>query len=130
MTVREVEFMYWAGCPSHAQALAELRGALAAIGRGDVAVSVTRIEDDQHAQRSRFVGSPTIRIHGVDLFPPGDDQAAGLNCRVYRLRDGRFSPTPDPHLLRERLEHALAQAMGDAGASRFSGRLAPASASA
>ena len=29
-----------------------------------------------------------------DLFPI--DDPPGLNCRVYRLADGRFSPTPDP----------------------------------
>ena len=32
-----------------------------------------------------------------------DAEAAGLNCRVYRRRDGRISPTPDPLDLREAL---------------------------
>ena len=37
---------------------------------------------------------------------PPDDEPAGLTCRVYRLRDGRFSPTPDPADVREALRMA------------------------
>ena len=48
------------------------------------------------------MGSPTIRIDGEDLFPPGEEPA-GLTCRIYRLRDGRVSPLPDPADLREAL---------------------------
>ena len=43
---------------------------------------------------SGFVGSPTIRVDGRDVQPPGGEPA-GLTCRVYRLRDGRISPLPD-----------------------------------
>ncbi len=114
MTAPTVELLYWDGCPSHPQALAELRAALESIGRGDVAVSVGRIEDDGQAEASRFVGSPTIRIDGVDPFPPGDDEPLGLTCRVYQLQDGRFSPTPDPQLLREQLARRLPDRTGPA----------------
>ena len=31
------------------------------------------------------------------------DEPAGLNCRVYRRRDGRVAPTPDPEDLRDAL---------------------------
>ena len=45
------------------------------------------------AERERFVGSPTIRIDGVEVAPePGEP--AGLTCRVYRLRDGRSRRCP------------------------------------
>ena len=50
-----------------------------------------------------FPGSPTIRIDGQDLFPPAPGDPRGLTCRVYRLRDGRVSPVPDPDDLRETL---------------------------
>ena len=35
-----------------------------------------------------------------------DEQPAGLDCRVYRRRDGRVSPTPDPLDLRAALAAA------------------------
>ncbi len=60
-------------------------------------------EDD--AQRERFVGSPTIRIGGVEVAP-AQGEPVGLNCRVYRLRDGSVSPTPDPQDIREAIREA------------------------
>ena len=59
------------------------------------------IESEEQAEAEGFPGSPTIRVDGEDLFPI--DDPPGLSCRVYRLADGRFSPTPDPGLLREAL---------------------------
>jgi hypothetical protein len=61
-------------------------------------------EDD--ADRSSFIGSPTIRVDGVDVQPPGPDEPIGLNCRIYRHRDGRISPLPDPDDVRDALRKA------------------------
>jgi hypothetical protein len=102
-----VELLYWDGCPSHPEALADLRAALADVGRGDLDVAVRRIEDDAQAQAEGFVGSPTIRVDGTDAFPSGHDEPPALACRVYRLADGRFSPTPDPGELRAALGRLL-----------------------
>jgi hypothetical protein len=96
----EVELLYWDGCPSHEAALAMVRDVL---GEG-VPVTVREIVSEQQAIAEGFAGSPTIRVDGEDLFPI--DDPPGLNCRVYRLADGRYSPTPDPTELRERLRAA------------------------
>ena len=106
MTRPRVELLFWDGCPSHPQALADLRAAMADTGLDPDAVLVREVDTDERAERERFVGSPTIRIDGEDVEPPGDEPA-GLTCRVYRLRDGRFSPTPDPATVREALENAM-----------------------
>ena len=90
-----VELLFWAGCPSHPRALADLREALAAAGLDPGCVIVREVETDADAAGERFVGSPTIRIDGVDVQPL-EDEPTGLTCRVYRRRDGRISPTPDP----------------------------------
>ena len=93
----EVELLFWEGCPSHPAALADLRDAL-----GDaVPVTVREVLTEEQAVAEGFPGSPTIRVDGEDLFPI--DGPPGLSCRIYRLADGRFSPTPDPGELRERL---------------------------
>ncbi len=68
---------------------------------------VREVRTEEEAAGEGFVGSPTIRVAGRDLFAPGDEPT-GLNCRVYRRRDGRYSPTPDPDDLRDALETALA----------------------
>jgi hypothetical protein len=96
----EVELLYWDGCPSHEAALAMLRSALG----DDVPIAVREVANEKQAIAERFPGSPTIRVDGEDLFPI--DDPPGLSCRVYRLADGRYSPTPDPAELRERLRSA------------------------
>jgi hypothetical protein len=94
-----VELLWWEGCPSFPETLAELERSLDAAGL-DSHVQMVEIESDEHARRERFPGSPTIRIDGEDIFPCEDAHYA-LCCRVYRLRDGRPSPTPDPQDLLE-----------------------------
>ena len=97
-----VELLFWAGCPSYRAALADLRAALAEAGLDPEGVIVREIQTEEAAATNGFVGSPTIRIDGRDVQPPGDEPT-GLTCRVYRLRDGRYSPTPDPADVREAL---------------------------
>jgi hypothetical protein len=96
-----VELLFWEGCPSYPEALSMLRSALG--GRAEVVVR--EIVGEEQAVAERFPGSPTIRVDGEDLFPTGDPPA--LTCRIYRLADGRFSPTPDPDALRAALDRAL-----------------------
>ncbi|MBA2342880.1 MAG: thioredoxin family protein [Thermoleophilaceae bacterium] len=102
----EVELLWWAGCPSWQQALAELRAALADTGLDPESVVVREVGGDEDAQRERFVGSPTIRVAGADVQPPGPEEPVSLTCRIYHLRDGRVSPTPDPADVRDALRAA------------------------
>jgi hypothetical protein len=100
-----VELLFWEGCPSHPRALADLRAALAAEGLDPDEVVVREITTEEQAAREGFVGSPTIRIDGVDVQDPGHEPA-GLTCRVFRRRDGRISPTPDPADVRQAISAA------------------------
>jgi hypothetical protein len=104
--VPEVELLWWEGCPSTDRALSELRAALAELGLEHTEIRSTEIKSDDEARAARFIGSPTIRINGVDVVPPPPDEPPALNCRIYRRRDGRISPTPDPQDLRDALEVA------------------------
>ena len=102
-----IELLYWEGCPSHDNALAELREVLRELGREDEPVHKRSIDTDEQALKEKFPGSPTIRVDGVDAFTLSEGDPVGLTCRVYRLRDGRYSPTPDRDDLRESLERLL-----------------------
>jgi hypothetical protein len=105
----DVEFLYWQGCPSHPQALAELRRAMSELALDPDAIAVREVTTEEQAGREGFVGSPTIRIDGADIQTP-DGEPVGLTCRVYHRRDGRVSPTPDPADVRAALEAAQAAA--------------------
>jgi len=100
-----VELLFWEGCPSHPRALADLRVALANAGLDPDAVTVREVTSEEQAASEGFVGSPTIRIDGADVQPLADEPT-GLTCRIYRRRDGRISPTPDPADVRDALEAA------------------------
>ena len=89
-----LELLWCDGCPSTERALEELRTALADVGLGGTPIAVREIKTDAEAQNEHFVGSPTVRADGVDVVPAADHESAALTCRVYRRRDGRFSPTP------------------------------------
>jgi hypothetical protein len=71
-------------------------------------IVVREVHTDADAERERFIGSPTIRIDGMDVQPPPDGEPFGLSCRVYHRRDGRISPTPDPADIHKALAAAQA----------------------
>lgn len=102
-----VELLIWSGCPSHDDARDRLRRTLDELGRGDLAISETWVESEERAAELGFVGSPTIRVDGVEVIPAPSDSAAGLTCRVYFTRAGKYSPLPDPDDLRENLAALL-----------------------
>ncbi len=98
-----VELLWWEGCPSTEKALRDVKAALVELGLDPGSVQLREVTSDEQARRESFHGSPTIRIDGRDVQPPGRGEPVGLSCRVYRLRDGRPSPTPDPADLRDAL---------------------------
>jgi hypothetical protein len=101
----KVELLWWEGCPSTPEALEQLRQVMREEGLDPEEVETVEVESDEQAERERFPGSPTIRVDGRDVVPANGDPVS-LTCRVYRLRDGRPSATPDPADLRDALRRA------------------------
>lgn|SRR5574341_611358 len=99
-----IEFLYWEDCPSHEQALARLRAVLREEAV-EVPVEVIHIDTEEQAATRQFPGSPTIRINGVDIQPPGANPI-GLSCRVYLTDDGRVSPLPTAEMIRRAVRTA------------------------
>ena len=71
-----VELLFWDGCPSHPQALDELRAAMAELGLDPDRSSCARSTPTRRAGRERFVGSPTIRVDGADVLDPATSRSA------------------------------------------------------
>ena len=106
MVQPKVELLFWEGCPSHPQALAQLREAMVEVGLDPELIEVREVDTDARAGVERFVGSPTIRVDGRDVQDHGDEPI-GLTCRIYRRRDGRISPLPDPADLHDAIDNAM-----------------------
>ncbi len=97
----DVTLLYFDVCPNWLVASAHL-DALAAEHPG---MAITRhvVDTPEEAERTRFRGSPSILVDGVDLFADPEDPV-GLSCRVYQTSDG---PAGSPTL--DQLRDALAQ---------------------
>jgi hypothetical protein len=106
MRIPDIELLWWEGCPSTEAALAELRRALDEVGLSEAEIRTREIQSEDEAGELRFAGSPTVLIDGRDVADAAG-QPIGLSCRVYRTRDGRISPTPDPDDLREALREVI-----------------------
>jgi hypothetical protein len=95
----KVELLYFDGCPSHEAFLPRLQELLERAGI-DVPVEQRRVESDAAAQTERFLGSPTLRVDGVDVDPSAaerDDYA--LKCRLYPTTRGLRGEPPDEWVL-------------------------------
>ena len=99
MSRLKIEFLYWSDCPSHPEARKRLGEVLDELGL-QAQVEEIEVLADEEAERLAFPGSPTIRVNGVDVDPEGASQmGTALTCRVYILKDGRYSPVPSKEMI-------------------------------
>jgi len=103
----QVEVLYFKGCPNHEPAVEQVRQALKAEGVM-ARVREIEIENAAMAQDVGFLGSPSVRINGMDVEESARDaKAYGFGCRTYfegNIRSG----LPPIGLIR----NALLQASG------------------
>ncbi|MBS1885673.1 MAG: hypothetical protein JSU06_00630 [Actinobacteria bacterium] len=98
----KVELLYFEGCPSYEALLPELRALLADEGIG-VEVELRRVETVEEAEHERFLGSPTVRVDGVDVEPgAAKREDFGMKCRLYRDEAG-LGHTPAAEWIRAAL---------------------------
>ena len=104
------ELLWWSGCPSHDKAKAMLMAAMEKSGLDASSIVTRQIVTMDEAEAEHFIGSPTIRIGGVDIVPVDVDAPVALTCRLYFKRDGRPSPLPDVADIQEALDAISASA--------------------
>ena len=74
---------YFTDCPSYTTALENLKEALRREGLPED-VKMVSVADEAQAKAAQFIGSPTIRINGVDVEGAEAEHAGyGFACRVY-----------------------------------------------
>jgi hypothetical protein len=100
MTDRTIELLYFDGCPGHEQLLPTVEQIAAQNG---TQLELRRVETPEAAESERFLGSPTVRVNGVDVDPTAAERNDfGLKCRIYRSTEGA-SPLPPEHWIRAAL---------------------------
>ena len=98
----KVELFYFDSCPSYLKALENAREALRLEGLPED-VELIAVESDADAQAKRFIGSPTIRINGVDVEgPEAEEKGYGFGCRIY-ANNGSNAGWPSVQKVRQAL---------------------------
>lgn len=100
-----VEILYFDGCPNHEPALTLVERVDQELGT-NAEVRLVNVPDQATAELVRFLGSPTVRIDGVDVDPHAEQRAEyALSCRVFTTEHGP-SAQPDERWIRDALAKA------------------------
>jgi hypothetical protein len=93
MNKRRVEVLVFDGCPNLEATVECTRQAIARTGV-PADLHIVQVGSDEEAARLGFLGSPTVRVDGVDVEPAtAAREDFGLQCRVYAI-DGRIQGAP------------------------------------
>ena len=98
--MNEIILLYFDGCPSWHLALENLKTVIET-EQIPAEIVLIRIDDPDQAQRNHFLGSPSFRVNGIDLWPL-EQKNYTLSCRVYQTPTG-FQGSPTIEMLKERL---------------------------
>jgi hypothetical protein len=102
MSAPLVEILYFDGCPNHHPAVALVERLSRELGI-EPQVRMVNVPDQAAAQRLRFLGSPTIRVGGVDVDPHTEEREDyALSCRIFRT-DAGVAGQPDERWVRQAL---------------------------
>jgi hypothetical protein len=102
-----VELYYFKDCPSYATAAANLKAALRAEGLPEN-IEMVEVISEEDAQRKRLIGSPTIRIDGIDLEgPEAETKGYGYGCQVYS-QNSQTAGWPSVEQIRSTLQNRTA----------------------
>jgi hypothetical protein len=93
MSERQVEVLVFDGCPNVDTALSRARTAIDATNvRAEL--RLVRVASNDDARRLRFLGSPSVRVDGVDVDRTAKHRDDfGLQCRIYSV-EGRLDGAP------------------------------------
>ena len=79
----KVEVFHFDECPNVTPTVERLKRILAENGLSDP-ITLVRVGDHAAAQSTRFLGSPTVRIDGLDIEPSARSRSDfGIICRTY-----------------------------------------------
>ena len=99
----KVELYYFADCPSWQRARENLEHALQ-LEQISAHVEAILVTDSADVQLKRFIGSPTIRIDGIDIEGPAAElRGYAYGCRVYS-DGGRTAGWPSVTQVRRALQ--------------------------
>jgi len=103
----KIEVLYFDGCPNYEPALERVRALLMEEGVS-AQVSEVHVPDEAGARAVGFLGSPSIRVNGLDVEPAARSaREFGMMCRTYFV-GGQREGLPSSEMIRRALREAHA----------------------
>jgi hypothetical protein len=115
-----IEVLYFDGCPNHRPAIERVRQVLAEEGLSAEVLEVN-VSEPLIAQEVGFLGSPSIRVNGLDVEPEARRvHTYGIMCRTYTM-NGRREGLPSREMLRRAIREDGGGESGTGGAHSLRG---------
>jgi len=106
----KIELLYFDGCPSWKNGLKDLQSALKEEGL-NAPIDMIEVKDNEQANRLKFLGSPSLRVDGQELWPE-EREIYALSCRVYPSPEG-IKGWPTITMIRQKLHHVMKENSND-----------------
>src|SRR5260370_1094371 len=102
----KVQVLYFDGCPHYLPTVELVTETLRAQGI-DAEVERVSVTTPEQAQSIAFLGSPTVRIDGLDVEPEARAQSGfGFGCRTYLDSSSRRTGLPSREMIQRAIEEA------------------------
>lgn len=111
----QIEILYLDGCPTREATFDLVRDSVERLGL-DADIARIHVDSDAQARQMEFIGSPSVRVDGVDIEPKAESNTTfGRRCRVYATDNG-LSGTPPVAMLEAALRGEAYEASATSGA--------------
>jgi hypothetical protein len=102
----KIELLYFRGCHVYKTTLENIREVIKEKGL-DTEVYLKEIKNDKQALSNKFLGSPTVRINGMDIEPNAQKiNKYSMTCRLY-LENGAVNERPGKRMIHQAIDKTL-----------------------
>jgi hypothetical protein len=99
----KIELLFFDGCPTYKQALANIKAALKEKNlQADVVL--INVKTEAIAEKVGFQGSPSVRINGKDI--EGRDEGFNFSCRLYSV-NGKPATAPGKEMILAKIDSLM-----------------------
>ena len=104
--VLKIELLHFRECHVYKTTLENIKEVIKEKGL-DTEVNLKEIKNDKQALSNKFLGSPTVRINGMDIEPNAQKiNKYSMTCRLY-LENGVVNELPSKRMIRQAIDKTL-----------------------
>ena len=102
----KIELLHFRECHVYKTTLENIKEVIKEKGL-DTEVNLKEIKNDKQALSNKFLGSPTVRINGMDIEPNAQKiNKYSMTCRLY-LENGVVNELPSKRMIRQAIDKTL-----------------------